>query len=62
MTLLLPKTAIVRDQRWLDYLKGERCLITGQFGNEYEGIDPAHVGTLGKGIKSSGPAREKEGR
>jgi len=53
MTLLLPKSEIVRNQRWLDHLKTERCLITGQFGSEFEGIDPAHIGTLGKGIKSS---------
>lgn len=53
MTLLLPKSKIVRDQVWLDHLKTERCLITGQFGNEYEGVDPAHVGTLGRSIKSS---------
>lgn len=53
MTLLLPKSRIIRDQKWLDHLKTERCLITGQFGTEYEGIDPAHIGTLGRGIKSS---------
>lgn len=53
MTLLLPKLRIVRDQAWLDHLETERCLITGEFGTEYEGVDPAHIGTLGKGIKRS---------
>ena len=53
MSLLLPKSRIVRDQKWLDHLKTERCLITGQFGNEYEAVDPAHIGTLGRSIKSS---------
>lgn len=53
MTLLLPKSRIIRDQKWLDHLKTERCLITGEFGTEYESIDPAHIGTLGRGIKSS---------
>lgn len=48
----LLKQPIVRDQRWLDYLKTQRCLITGEFGTEYESVDPAHVGTLGRGIKS----------
>ena len=51
--MLVPKLAIVRDQAWLDHLKGERCLITGLRGTDYEGVDPAHVGTLGRGIKSS---------
>lgn len=53
MTLLLPKARIIRDQDWLDHLKTERCLITGQHGTEFEGVDPAHIGTLGRGIKSS---------
>lgn len=51
--MLVPKLAIVRDQAWLDHLKGERCIITGLRGNDYEGVDPAHIGTLGRGIKSS---------
>ncbi len=53
MTLLLPKSRIIRDQPWLDHLKTERCLITGQHGNDYVGVDPAHIGTLGKSIKRS---------
>ncbi|HYF56836.1 MAG TPA: hypothetical protein VEA41_21485 [Salinarimonas sp.] len=53
MTLLLPKARIIRDQDWLDHLKTERCILTGLYGNDYEGIDPAHIGTLGRGIKSS---------
>lgn len=52
MSLLLPKIEPLRDQKWLDHLKTERCLITGERGTEYEGVDPAHVGTLGRGIKS----------
>lgn len=53
MTLLLPKIEPIRDQRWLDHLKGERCIVTGLHGTDYDGIDPAHIGTLGRGIKSS---------
>jgi len=52
MTVLLPKTRIVRDQKWLDHLKTQPCIITGYRGNDYEAVDPAHIGTLGRGIKS----------
>lgn len=53
MTALLPKSRIVRDQAWLDHLKTERCIITGLHGTDYDAVDPAHIGTLGRGIKSS---------
>lgn len=53
MTLLVPKLAVVRDQKWLDHLKTERCIITGQYGHDYESVDPAHIGTLGRGMKRS---------
>ncbi len=52
MTALLPKSRIVRDQAWLDHLKTERCIITGLHGTDYDAVDPAHIGTLGRGIKS----------
>ncbi len=48
MNLLIPKETIIRDQDYLDFLKTERCLFTGM-----EGCDPAHIGTLGRGIKRS---------
>jgi hypothetical protein len=48
----LLKQPVLRDQRWLDYLKTQRCIITGFLGNDFEGVDPAHIGTLGRGIKS----------
>lgn len=53
MTALLPKSRIVRDQAWLDHLKERRCIITGLHGTDYDAVDPAHIGTLGRGIKSS---------
>lgn len=47
------KTNIIRDRAWLDELKTMRCIFTGVHGNDYDGIDPMHIGTEGKGIKSS---------
>lgn len=51
--MLLPKTVIIRDKRYRDWLHEQACIITGQYGHEYETVDPAHIGTLGKGIKRS---------
>lgn len=47
MNLLLPKLKPIRDRRYLDFLKTQPCLFTGERETE-----PAHIGTLGKGIKS----------
>lgn len=44
-----PKLNPVRDRKYLDWLRTQRCLITGQAGHEYETIDPCHIGTTGKG-------------
>jgi hypothetical protein len=52
VTLLLPKSRVVRDRPWLDHLHGERCIITGLRGTADETIDPAHVGAF-KGMKRS---------
>jgi len=43
---------ILRDRKYLDYLRTQSCLFTGAFGTDYETVDPAHIGTAGKGIKS----------
>lgn len=40
------------DQAYLDWLKTQRCIITGFLGSERDAIDPLHVGTLGRGVKS----------
>jgi hypothetical protein len=29
-----------------------RCIVTSKKGSDYETIDPAHIGTAGKGLKS----------
>lgn len=47
------KQPIIRNQKYLDFLKTERCLITGEQGGEHVIVDPAHIGTLGKSIKRS---------
>ena len=44
---------MIRDRAYLDYLRGERCIITGLRGSEYDAVDPTHIGTAGKGLKSS---------
>ena len=49
--LMLPKLNPVRDRKWLDFLRTQPCIITGQTGNDYESVIGAHIGTLGKGIK-----------
>ena len=44
----------LRDRNYLDAMRGMRCIFTGRKGHEdVETVDPAHVGTYGKGIKSS---------
>ena len=44
---------IIRDRAYLSWLRTQPCLITGLRGTETEGVDPCHIGTAGKGIKSS---------
>lgn len=47
-----PKMNIVRDKSYREWLKTQPCILTGQLGNDTEVVDPCHIGTLGKGIKS----------
>ena len=47
-----PKQAPLRDREYLDYLRTERCLFTGMKGSYEDPIDPCHVGTRGKALKS----------
>ena len=52
MGLLLPKTKVLVDDEWRKViLPTHRCIITGRHGSEFDGIDPAHLGSLGRGIK-----------
>jgi len=43
---------MLRDRKYLDSLRGMRCIVTSRKGNDNETIDPAHIGTAGKGLKS----------
>jgi hypothetical protein len=53
MTLLLPKERIIRDRRYLDDNQQMRCLFTGAESCDSGSVVPCHIGTLGRGIKSS---------
>ena len=44
---------MIRDRKYLDHLMFERCLFTGRYGDDNETIDAMHIGTAGKGLKSS---------
>ncbi len=47
-----PKNKPLRDRAYLDWLHDQRCIITGQYGNSGETVDPMHIGVAGKGMKS----------
>jgi hypothetical protein len=51
MTLLLPKTMVIRDRRYLDATHGMRCLFTGAESGDHGSVVPCHIGTLGRGMK-----------
>lgn len=46
------KQPILRDRAYLDHLRSEPCILTGFRATDLEGVDPAHIGTAGKGLKS----------
>jgi hypothetical protein len=46
----------IRDREYLDYLRAERCVITGQYGSEHDAVDPVHIGTRGRGLKTDDEA------
>lgn len=49
----MPKEHPIRDRRYLDSLRDERCLFTGLWTSSAETVDPAHVGKRGLGYKES---------
>jgi len=51
-TRIVKSTAVLRDREYLDWLRTQPCILTGQLGHDAETVDPAHIGTSGKGIKS----------
>lgn len=50
------RAAIIPARRYLDWLRTQPCIITGQWGSDYDAVDPAHIGTAGKGIKNDAEA------
>ena len=44
---------MIRDRKYLDSLRSQPCILTGRRGDDYESVDPMHIGTAGKGLKSS---------
>lgn len=49
----VPKISPIRDRHYLDWLRTQPCILTGWTATEDSAVDPIHIGTLGKGIKSS---------
>ena len=47
---------IVRDPAYIKHLRKERCLFTGRRATASESVDPMHIGTAGKGIKTDDEA------
>ena len=45
-------TTPLRDQPYLDWLKTQSCIVTGLRGTDWEGVDPAHIGTNGTSSKN----------
>lgn len=43
----------IRDRKYLDWLRTQRCILTGHYGKEYYPVDPMHIGTRGRSLKSS---------
>lgn len=54
--MLIEKTKVVKDRKYLDHLKTQTCLLTGYPGSDYDAIDPMHIGTAGKGLKTDDEA------
>ena len=43
---------VVRDEAYIEWLKTQPCIFTGTAPTDSNAVDPMHIGTLGKGIKS----------
>lgn len=47
---------MIKDRKYLDWLRSQPCILTGQLGSEYESVVPAHIGTHGRGLKTDNEA------
>ena len=45
-------TPALRDRAYLDWLRTQPCIVTGLRDPKTRQVDPAHIGTAGKGNKS----------
>ena len=50
--MMIPKRPPVRDKAYILWLRQQPCVITGLRTSANETVDPMHIGTAGKGIKS----------
>lgn len=50
--LRIEKNEPLRDRAYLDSLRQEPCIFTGIKPGDCEAVDPMHIGTAGKGLKS----------
>lgn len=44
---------MIRDRKYLDWLRTQPCLVSGVRGTDFEAVEAAHIGTRGKALKSS---------
>lgn len=44
---------MIRDRKYLDWLRTQRCVLSGQPPSDFDPTDPMHIGTAGKGLKSN---------
>lgn len=49
----MPTGRIIRDPKYLAALREERCIVTGLYGTPDDPVEAVHIGTAGKGIKTS---------
>lgn len=40
------------DRDYLDSLRDQRCVLTGLYARPDDAVDPMHIGTLGRNVKS----------
>lgn len=46
------KHPLLRDRKYLDHLRTQPCILTGMQPSEFSAVDPMHIGTAGKSLKS----------
>lgn len=50
--MMFPKPQAMRDPEYLLHLRTEPCIVSGHRATEWLAVDPSHVGSRGRGIKS----------